>query len=83
MIHASQASGPAASRELGLYSATLPLDTIVLTLRGALPVQALTTGDRLVTRSGTTPLRKLHELGANLFALEFEKVEVVYVLEAA
>lgn len=35
----------------------LPLGTLVMTLDGALPIENLMTGDRIVTRDGARPLR--------------------------
>lgn len=62
-------------------SATLPGGAIVLTLRGALPVENLRRGDRVVTKSGGTPLKRMHFHDGDFFTLEFDRPEVVFVLD--
>jgi len=62
-------------------AATLPEGAIVLTLRGALPVEHLQRGDRVVTKSGGTPLKRIHAHDRGYFTLEFNQPEVVYVLD--
>lgn len=61
--------------------ATLPPGAVVLTLRGALPVEHLQRGDRVVTRSGATVLQRMHAHHCGCFSLEFERQEVIYVLD--
>lgn len=39
--------------------AGLPVGTVVLTLDGALPVEFLSAGDRIVTRAGVRVLRRI------------------------
>lgn len=63
-------------------SATLPAGTIVLTLRGALSVETLHRGDRVVTRSGASEVKRVHSRDQDCFTLEFDDHEVVYVLGA-
>lgn len=55
--------------------------TIIYTLDGALPVEYLEPGDRIITRAGARILRALHRLGAGLeqrFVLQFDAPEVIY-----
>ena len=61
--------------------ATLPPGAVVLTLRGALPVEHLQRGDRVVTRSGATALKRKHVHQCGCCSLAFERQEVVYVLD--
>jgi hypothetical protein len=61
-------------------STTLPAGTIVLTLRGALSVEDLHRGDRVVTRSGATEVKRVHTREQGCCTLEFDHHEVVYVL---
>jgi len=61
--------------------ATLPPGAVVLTLRGALPVEHLQRGDRVVTRSGATVLKRMHAHHCGCFSLELERQEVIYVLD--
>ena len=56
----------------------LPLGTIVLTLDGALPVEFLTPGDRIVTRAGMRVLRGIDRPAPRRFALRFDRTEVIY-----
>jgi hypothetical protein len=53
--------------------------TIVFTLDGALPVEVLVPGDRIVTRSGARVLKEVTVLsGARGFLLRFDQPEVIY-----
>lgn len=62
--------------------AVLPLGTIVLTLRGALPVENLRRGDRVVTQLGGAPLKRVHSLyDEGCCGLEFHEPQTVYVLD--
>lgn len=75
-----------APQNLRRPTATMPAGTVVLTLRGALPVENLHRGDRLVTRAGATVLKRVHSPYPNFFALEFGDhegldQESVYVLD--
>ena len=72
---------PCGGREPKNPSVTLPVGAIVLTLRGAIPVQYVRRGDRVVTRSGGSPLKRLYTYGGTCYTLEFDKPEVVYVLD--
>ncbi|MEX5729306.1 putative cupin superfamily protein [Rhodovulum iodosum] len=56
----------------------LAIGTIVLTMDGALPVEFLSPGDRIVTRAGARVLRDIHHDGACRFALRFDAPEVIY-----
>ena len=67
-------------RRMRYPSATLPAGTIVLTLRGALSVETLHRGDRVVTRSGASEVKRVHSRDQDCFTLEFDDHEVVYVL---
>ena len=51
--------------------------TIIFTLEGALPVEYLSPGDRIITRAGMRVLRDLRA-GSGGFALHFDQPEVVY-----
>lgn len=59
----------------------LAAGTIVLTLEGALPVEYLGTGDRIITRAGARVLRHIESdgrPGAPGFRLGFDAPEVIY-----
>jgi hypothetical protein len=63
--------------------AVLPLGTIVLTLRGALPVENLRRGDRVVTELGGAALKRVHSLyDEGCCRLEFHEPQTVYVLDS-
>jgi len=62
-------------------SATIPVGTIVLTLRGALPVEDLHRGDRLVTRSGAATVERVYAHSPENFTLEYGSRDAVYVLD--
>ncbi|MGC9368163.1 MAG: Hint domain-containing protein [Paracoccaceae bacterium] len=68
-------------RQPELTSVTLSAGTVVLTLRGALPVEQLHRGDRVITRTGGTVLKRVHSRDHKCFWLEFDNPEVVYVLD--
>lgn len=62
-------------------AAALPLGTIVLTMEGALPVEYLSVGDRIITRAGARTLRDIqgeHRAGHASFRLGFDASEVIY-----
>jgi hypothetical protein len=61
-------------------STTLPAGTIVLTLRGALSVEDLHRGDRVVTKAGASEVKRVHTRDPDNFTLEFDNHETVYVL---
>ncbi|WP_212525805.1 hypothetical protein [Actibacterium sp. MT2.3-13A] len=61
-------------------AATMPAGTIVLTLRGALPVEDIHLGDRVCTRSGASPVKRVHTYDQQHFTLEFDEHQTVYVL---
>jgi hypothetical protein len=62
--------------------AVLPWGTIVLTLRGALPVEDLRRGDRVVTELGGAPVKRVHSLyDEGCCGLEFHEPQTVYVLD--
>jgi len=56
----------------------LSIGTIVYTLDGALPVEYLGEGDRIVTRSGAKVLRELAGNAEDGFTLRFDAPEIVY-----
>lgn len=58
--------------------AALPLGTIVLTLDGALPVEYLSVGDRIITRAGMRVLRDIDTPAPQAFALTFDEPQVIY-----
>ncbi len=51
--------------------------TIIYTLDGALPVEFLSPGDRIITRAGMRPLRGITAEGGG-FKLHFDQPEMVY-----
>ena len=51
--------------------------TIIYTLDGALPVEYLAPGDRIITRAGMRVLRDISVRGSS-FALHFDKPEMIY-----
>lgn len=62
-------------------SVALTSGTVVLTLRGALPVEQLHRGDRVITKSGGTILKRVHSHDHKCYWLEFDNPEVVYVVD--
>lgn len=62
----------------GRMRAGLPTGTVVLTADGALPVEYLSPGDRIVTRAGMRVLRDIDTPAPHLFALTFDRVEMIY-----
>ncbi len=58
-------------------AAGLAPGTIIFTLEGALPVEYLSPGDRIITRAGMRVLRAL-SAGEGGFVLHFDRPEVVY-----
>ncbi len=56
---------------------TLPIGTIIYTLDGALPVEYLSPGDRIVTRAGARKLRNVQSNRSG-FQLKFDRPEVFY-----
>ncbi|MGC9370592.1 MAG: hypothetical protein ACP5DX_13720 [Paracoccaceae bacterium] len=65
----------------GYPSAIIPAGTVVLTLRGALPVEHLHPGDRLVTRSGASMIERVYAHSPGCFTLEHGSQDPVYVLD--
>ncbi|MGV6812438.1 MAG: hypothetical protein ACWA47_09340 [Brevirhabdus sp.] len=63
-------------------ASTLALGTIVYTLDGALPVEYLTAGDRIVTRAGARVLRDLSGSADQGFSLRFDTPQVIYTEDA-
>jgi len=59
-------------------SGDLPLGVIVFTADGALPVEFLSPGDRIVTRSGMRVLRGIDTPAPAAFRLRFDAAEVIY-----
>ncbi|WP_095589892.1 hypothetical protein [Actibacterium ureilyticum] len=57
---------------------TLAIGTMVMTLDGALPVEYLTPGDRIVTRAGLRILRQIDTPAPHRFALFFDQPQVIY-----
>ncbi len=55
----------------------LPLGTIIHTLDGALPIEFLSPGDRVITRAGARVLRSV-ETGTDGFLLGFDTPQVIY-----
>ncbi|MDJ0826920.1 MAG: Hint domain-containing protein [Rhodobacter sp.] len=51
--------------------------TQVYTLRGAVPVERLRTGDHVITRSGAAILRNLIRKAGDAFALDFDRPQIV------
>jgi hypothetical protein len=58
--------------------AGLPVGTVVLTLDGALPVEFLNEGDRIVTRAGMRLLRRIDTPSPREYELEFDQPQVIY-----
>jgi len=56
----------------------LPLGTVVLTMEGALPVEYLGAGDRIVSRAEMQVLRSVDTPAPRRFALTFDRPQVVY-----
>ena len=56
---------------------TLPIGTMIYTLDGALPVEYLSPGDRIVTRAGAKKLRGVLTSRSG-FQLSFDRPEVFY-----
>lgn len=65
-------------RDLPTAACGLPIGTTILTLEGALPVEYLCAGDRIVTRAGMRILRQLSNPAPQAFALEFDEPQVIY-----
>jgi len=63
---------------LANYSEGLPLGTEVMTADGALPVEYLEPGDRVVTRTGMRRLKTIDTPAPHRFKLVFDREEVVY-----
>lgn len=57
--------------------ATLVVGTIIYTLDGALPVEHLIPGDRVITRAGARELRAV-AADENGFTLSFDGPEIIY-----
>lgn len=64
-----------------LTTPCLAAGTIVLTMDGALPVETLAPGDRIITRAGARVLRLIRQDGSGDmqgFRLGFDGAEVIY-----
>ena len=57
---------------------SLASGTIVMTMDGALPVEYLAPGDRIVTRNGARVLRDIDTPAPHRFALKFDAPQVIY-----
>ena len=55
--------------------------TEVMTLKGVRPVEGLSVGDRIITRSGACALRAVRRTAANGYALRFDTPQVVLLSE--
>ena len=55
--------------------------TKVYTLKGAVPVERLRAGDRIVTRSGAAVLRGLVRSAGDAFALDFDRPQIVLLAD--
>lgn len=60
------------------YSNGFAAGTIILTAEGALPVEYLEPGDRVITRAGMRVLKGIDTPTPHHFKLSFERAEVVY-----
>ncbi len=56
----------------------LPLGTIIMTMDGALPVEYLEPGDRIITRAGARVLKAIDTPAPHSFSLQFDRPEVIY-----
>ena len=69
-------------------AARMPTGTIVLTLRGALPVEELRRGDRVCTCKGACPIKRVRTHGEDHYVLDFDRLDFsddqsVFVLDEA
>ncbi len=55
----------------------LPPGTIIFTMEGALPIEFLCPGDRIITRAGMRVLRAVGR-GLDSISLEFDRPEIIY-----
>ena len=60
------------------FSNGLPCGTEVMTADGALPVEYLEPGDRVITRGGMRRLRAIDTPAPGLFKLVFDREELVF-----
>ncbi len=58
--------------------AGLTAGTVVLTMDGAMPVEFLCSGDRIITRAGMRVLRRIDTPAPRAFRLEFDHPQVIY-----
>ena len=88
MTHATdgRAARQAPFRPDSVASGAIAGGTVIYTLEGALPVEFLSPGDRIITRNGARHLRHVsvrvdqregYPPKARLFALHFDEAEVV------
>ncbi|RPE71248.1 hypothetical protein EDD53_0363 [Pacificibacter maritimus] len=63
---------------LPCYENGIALGTLVLTADGALPVEYLEQGDRIITRSGMRTLRNIDTPAPQMFTLIFDSAEVIF-----
>lgn len=79
MTHATQGRvGAGQGAKAPLPATALPIGTIVLTMEGALPVEYLNAGDRIITRAGMRVLRDIDTPAPHSFALSFDEPQVIY-----
>ncbi len=64
-------------REAPLHTPAIATGTIIYTLDGALPVEYLAPGDRIITRAGMRVLRGISRQEDGL-RLHFDRTEVIY-----
>lgn len=74
MPHIVQPTPPADSDITGQFR----LGTIILTLDGAIPIEFLSPGDRVITRAGARVLRAVTGSVETGFDLTFDQPEIVY-----
>ena len=67
--------------EFHRHAAVMPTGTIILTLRGALPVQELHRGDRVCTRAGAVAVKRINACGTDQIAVHLDYDETAYVLD--
>lgn len=79
MTHSSTARpGSESARHRPVPDCGLATGTVVFTLDGALPVEFLEPGDRIVTRAGARVLRRIDVVAGGGFVLGFDRPEVIY-----
>jgi len=76
---AAALAAPAAT--LRHHEAGLSAGTIILTAEGALPIEYLEPGDRIITRAGMRVLRAIDTPAPRRFALDLGAPETIYADE--